>query len=77
MESLIPVLTTIDDYRSNNTEVIVKQWITDKELSFGKVMAPLRLSLVGALKGVHVFDIMELIGKEESIYRIKKAIDTL
>jgi glutamyl-tRNA synthetase len=43
----------------------------------GKVMQPLRLSLVGALKGVHLFDIMEIIGKEETIIRIEKAIARL
>ena len=43
----------------------------------GKVMAPLRLSVVGELKGPHLFDIMELIGKEETISRINKAVETL
>jgi glutamyl-tRNA synthetase len=33
--------------------------------------------LVGALKGVHLFDIMEIIGKEETIIRIEKAIARL
>jgi glutamyl-tRNA synthetase len=37
----------------------------------GKVMQPFRLSLVGALKGPHLFDIVELIGKE-TITRIQK-----
>ena len=40
-------------------------------------MQPLRLSLVGALKGPHLFDIMEMIGKEATISRIEKAIATL
>jgi glutamyl-tRNA synthetase len=40
-------------------------------------MQPFRLSLVGALKGPHIFDICELIGKEETISRIQKAIDKL
>ncbi|HQV35069.1 MAG TPA: hypothetical protein PLC36_02045, partial [Flavobacterium sp.] len=43
----------------------------------GKVMQPLRLSMVGALKGPHLFDIIELIGKEETIKRLKKAITSL
>ena len=40
-------------------------------------MQPLRLSLVGALKGPHLFDIIEMIGKEETINRLKNAIDRL
>jgi len=40
-------------------------------------MQPLRLSLVGALQGPHLFDIIEIIGKEETIKRLKNAIDIL
>ena len=40
-------------------------------------MQPLRLSLVGALKGPHLFDIIEMIGKEEAIRRIEHAITQL
>jgi glutamyl/glutaminyl-tRNA synthetase len=43
----------------------------------GKVMQPLRISLVGSLKGPHLFDIMALIGKEETVGRINKAANTL
>ncbi|NAS31599.1 glutamate--tRNA ligase [Flavobacteriaceae bacterium R38] len=77
MEELISVINNIEDYSSQSIESVVKQWITDKELGFGKIMAPLRLSLVGSLKGAHIFDIMALIGKEETVSRISKAIDTL
>ena len=51
--------------------------MTENEIGMGKIMQPFRLSLVGALKGPHLFDIVEMIGKEESIERIKKAIATL
>ena len=40
-------------------------------------MQPLRLSLVGAMKGPHIFDIIEMIGKEETLHRIKKIITEL
>ncbi|RKR14807.1 glutamyl-tRNA synthetase [Maribacter vaceletii] len=77
MKELLAVLNPIQDFSSNNVETIVKQWITDKELSFGKVMPPLRLVIVGDMKGPHIFDILEMIGKEESISRIEKAIQVL
>ncbi len=77
MLEFIEVIKTIDDFSSQNIETVVKKWITTKEIGFGKVMQPLRLSLVGAMKGPHLFDIMELIGKEESIDRIQNAIHQL
>ncbi len=61
-----------EDYES-----VIKEWITENELGMGAVMNPLRLALVGAPKGPGVFDIMEVLGKEEVIKRIQKAITTL
>ena len=77
MNELINLVNTIEDFSSANTETIIKEWITAKEIGFGKVMQPLRLSLVGALKGPHLFDIIEMIGKEETVDRLKNAIDRL
>ena len=77
MQNLITVLEGIQDYTASNIETVVKDWMTANEIGMGKVMQPFRLSLVGALKGPHLFDIAELIGKEETIQRIQKAITTL
>ncbi len=77
MKELIAVIETISDFSSAAIETQVKEWITAKEIGFGKVMQPLRLSLVGAMKGPHLFDIMEFIGKENTVNRIKKAINIL
>ena len=77
MQELVFVLNGIEDFTSENTENIVKQWITSKEIGFGKVMQPFRLSLVGAMKGPHIFDIISLIGKNETIQRIEHAIKVL
>jgi glutamyl-tRNA synthetase len=77
MTSLIGVLECIDDYTSHNIEALVKEWLTEKELGFGKVMPPFRLALVGAMSGPHLFDIAEMIGKEETINRLKNAIDKM
>ena len=77
MTQLNAVLANITDFNSVNIETIVKEWMTANEIGMGKVMQPFRLSLVGALKGPHLFDIVEVIGKEETINRIEKAIATL
>jgi len=77
MQELISILENIGDFTSLNIETIVKDWMTKNEIGMGKVMQPFRLSLVGALKGPHLFDIVELIGKEETIKRLEKAIATL
>lgn len=77
MQQLISVLENVGDFTSVNIETIVKDWMTENEIGMGKVMQPFRLSLVGALKGPHLFDIVEMIGKEETIKRLEKAIASL
>jgi glutamyl-tRNA synthetase len=77
MQQLISVLENIGNFTSVNIETIVKDWMTKNEIGMGKVMQPFRLSLVGALKGPHLFDIVELIGKNETIKRLEKAIASL
>ncbi len=77
IKQLINVLRSMEDFSSANIETIVKDWMTQNEIGMGKVMQPFRLSLVGALKGAHLFDIVELIGKEETIRRLEKAIASL
>jgi glutamyl-tRNA synthetase len=74
MEEIIHILNKIEDFSSENTEHKIKDWITTTDISFGKVMQPLRLSLVGKLAGPHLFDIIEIIGKKETIQRIENAI---
>lgn len=77
MTQLLSLLEGTEDFGSENLESQVKQWISENELSFGKVMPPLRLVIVGEMKGPHIFDIMALIGKTDSINRIKTAITVL
>jgi len=74
MQKVISILEKPDDFSSEAIEKELKEWITNEELSFGRIMAPLRLVIVGDLKGPHLFDIMAMIGKEESVMRVKSAI---
>ena len=48
-----------------------------KGVGMGKIMMPLRLSLVGELKGPDVPDIMQILGKEETIARINNAVNNI
>lgn len=68
-------LNSIDDFVSENIKQNLHDFAENKGLGMGKVMMPLRLALVGELKGPDVPDILELIGKEESIARISNAVN--
>lgn len=77
MEELIGVLEGIDDMTSANAEKIVLGWIEEKGYHLGNVMNAFRLAVVGACRGPHMFDITELMPKEEVISRIRKAIEKI
>lgn len=77
MEQLIGVLEGIDDMTSANAEKIVLGWIEENGYHLGNVMNAFRLAVVGSCRGPHMFDITELMPREEVIARIRRAIDTI
>ncbi|CAL2061941.1 glutamate--tRNA ligase [Tenacibaculum sp. 190524A05c] len=77
MTELVSVIEGIEDFSIENAQTEIKGWITSKEIGFGKVMQPLRLSLVGKLAGPDLFEIMTMVGKETTIKRIQNAIAAL
>lgn len=74
LSELMDILNKTTSFKAQDLEVVVKEWIAQKEMGIGKVMQPLRISLVGAMKGPDVFAIAELLGKEEVLNRIASAM---
>ncbi|MDL2228349.1 glutamate--tRNA ligase [Bacteroidales bacterium OttesenSCG-928-K03] len=77
LKVLITILEGINNFSAEECEAKVKEWITNNEINPGNMFNVLRLCLVGAGKGPGVFDIMEIIGKEESISRIERAAEKI
>ena len=77
MEELIGVLENLPDFSSKPSEEIVLKWITDNGYHMGNVMNAFRLVVVGECKGPHMFDITELLGKDETIDRIQKGLEKI
>ncbi|MDE6295288.1 MAG: glutamate--tRNA ligase [Muribaculaceae bacterium] len=77
MNELIGVLEGIDDMTSANAEKIVLDWIAANGYHLGNVMNAFRLAVVGACRGPHMFDITEMMPRQEVIARIRRAIDTI
>ena len=77
LETLITILDKCPDFKPETTEGAVKAWIEGNEWGFGKVMSPFRLAIVGEGKGPSVFDMIEVIGKDETLKRIENLIKEL
>jgi len=77
MRALTSLIRQMDDFTAVAQEKIVMEWIQQNGYHTGNIMNAFRLAVVGAGKGPHMFQITELIGKEETIRRLEKAIDRL
>jgi len=77
MNELLGLLESQLDFRSEVLEPIVIKWITEKEYKMGGILNAFRVALVGEAKGPHLFDITAMLGKNESILRLHKAIEVL
>ena len=76
MKELASVIENTEVESAEQLQSEIKEWITKKEIGFGKVMQPLRLALVGDLKGPDLFQIMFMIGRDATVRRIELAIDS-
>jgi glutamyl-tRNA synthetase len=73
----LEILKNVEPFTSQGAEEEIKKYIEKNELGFGKIANPLRLAIVGAGKGPHLFDIMEMIGKQETVNRLEIALKKL
>jgi len=77
MTELAEVLEGIDDFSVEGQEPIVMKWVEEKGYKLGDVMNAFRIALVGIGKGPGMFDISAFLGKEETLARLRKAVEVL
>ena len=77
MTELVEILRGLEDFSCAAAEHAVLGWITDKGYHMGNVMNAFRLTVVGECKGPHMFDITELLGKEETVKRVLAGIEKI
>lgn len=77
MTELAEVIEGLEDFSMENQEKVVFAWVESKGYKLGDVMNAFRLALVGIGKGPGMFDITAFLGKEETLARLRKAIETL
>ena len=77
MTELVEVLEGIDDFSIEGQEPVVMKWVEDKGYKLGDIMNAFRLALVGIGKGPGMFDISAFLGKEETLRRLRRAVEVL
>lgn len=77
MSELANLLDSLDDFSIEAQDAAVHEWIQEKGYGMGEIMNAFRLALVGEGKGPQMFDISAIIGKDETLARLRKAISIL
>lgn len=76
-DELINIYQQLSTWQNEELESKFMELMNAKELKAKDVMMPFRIMLVGAKYGPHVFNIAEIIGKEETIKRIEHTLELL
>jgi glutamyl-tRNA synthetase len=71
------IIFTVDPFRKENIEHVVREWTALRGYTTGAVFALFRLMIVGAARGPLLFDIVEWIGREEAIRRLDNGLKRL
>jgi len=77
MKKLIEKFQKLENPQKEDYENTLKETAAELEVENGDLIHPLRLAVSGVGAGPGVFDIVDILGKEESIKRIKKAIELI
>lgn len=77
LKRLILLLENIEPFTAENLNKKVREFTEQNNLNMGEVLNPLRLCLVGSPSGIHLFDLMEVLEKRETVFRIERALKIL
>ena len=73
LASLIPALESLDRWDEAAIETLVREEAERMEVKLGKIAQPLRAALTGRVASPGLFEVMRVLGREESLLRLKDA----
>jgi glutamyl-tRNA synthetase len=65
------ILSSVEPWSAAAAEAAVKAYAEEAGIKLGKVAQPLRAALTGRTTSPGIFDVLELLGREESLARIR------
>ncbi len=68
---LVPVLENLENWSVDGIEICIREFADAEELKFGKVAPPLRAALTGTTTSPTIFDVLDVLGKDECVARIR------
>ena len=69
------MILALQHFTASTLEALINKYVNEQNIGFGKIATPLRLLVVGSGTGPHLFDIMDMLGKDETLRRIETGVD--
>ena len=73
-KTLVELLTPINEWTAHTLETVVKAYAETVGVKLGKLAQPLRASLTGTSTSPPIFDVLEVLGRDESLARISDQV---
>ena len=77
MTEMLTLLEAHEDWSTEGLDNLIMPWRAENEYGVGIVMNAFRICLVGAARGPHIWNITDVLGKEETLRRVRTAIEKL
>ena len=74
LASLLPLLTAVREWSAASTEAVVRQHAEASGTKLGQLAQPLRAALTGRVTSPGIFDVLAVLGRDESLGRIADAV---
>ena len=77
LKKVIEIIENTPFEKQKLHDAVIEEYITANQLNMGQIMNCFRLCLVGAAKGPDLFEIVMLLGKDETLARLRRGIETI
>jgi len=77
LEKLIAALEALPDWSAASAEAALRRTAEAEGVAAGKLIHPTRLSLTGVTVGAPLFDVVELLGRETALRRLRRFVETI
>ena len=77
LAALLPKLTGLTEWTAEAAEAVVRDFAEKTRVKLGEVAQPLRAALTGRLTSPGIFDVLAVLGRDESLARIADQAETV
>ena len=74
LEKVIAGFSTLDNFSAENIETLFKKIVVEEGMKLGKLAQPVRVALTGTTVSPGIYDVILLLGKEETLKRLQNVV---